>query len=269
MIPPALLSPSSRASPSPGERRGGDHDDDRQRIEHEHDDHAGQAEREQGQERQLEDQVEATVPEHATGTLCRLGSGLSTGPRAPGSPRCSARHTLRALAAALRSIEYARGSVSEASTSAAAPFRLLLRVRYNECDAQGIVFNARWGDYADIASGEYVRALFGSVHPAETGLDWRLVKQTIEWQAPARYDDVLELAIRTLRVGTTSFALETRFVRHADRAPLAVIETVCVMVDHAGEAPDPRRGAGRSRARGAGRHRRSRRRARLRVRPPR
>jgi len=163
------------------------------------------------------------------------------GPAGRGRPRaalrCARRAAPRSLAtrcAALRSIEYARGSVSEASTSAAAPFRLLLRVRYNECDAQGIVFNARWSDYADIASGEYVRALFGSVHPAETGLDWRLVKQTIEWQAPARYDDVLELGVRTLRVGTTSFALETRFVRHADRAPLAAIETVCVMVDHAG-----------------------------------
>lgn len=124
--------------------------------------------------------------------------------------------------------------MSEASPSAA-PFRLLLRVRYNECDAQGIVFNARWADYADIASGEYMRALFGSVHPAETGLDWRLVKQAIEWQAPARYDDVLDLRVRTLRVGTTSFTLETRCLRHGDAAPLAAIETVCVMVDPAGK----------------------------------
>ena len=124
--------------------------------------------------------------------------------------------------------------MTSASTSAAAPFRLLLRVRYNECDAQGIVFNARWADYADIASSEYVRALFGSVHPAETGLDWRLVKQITQWQAPARYDDVLELRVCTLRVGTTSFALETRFLRHADEAPLASIETICVMVDRAG-----------------------------------
>lgn len=114
------------------------------------------------------------------------------------------------------------------------PFRLLLRVRYNECDAQGIVFNARWGDYADIASGEYMRALFGSVHPAETGLDWRLVKQVIEWRAPARYDDVLDLRVRTVRVGTTSFVLATEFRRHADQAHLASMETTCVRVDPGG-----------------------------------
>lgn len=135
--------------------------------------------------------------------------------------------------------------VSEASSSAAAPFHLLLRVRYNECDAQGIVFNARWADYADIASAEYMRALLGSVHPAETGLDWRLVKQTIEWQAPARYDDVLDLRVRALRVGTTSFTLETRVHRHPDGAPLAAIETVCVAVDPRGQKR-PLQGAARA-----------------------
>lgn len=110
------------------------------------------------------------------------------------------------------------------------PFRLLLRVRYGECDAQGIVFNARWGDYLDIAASEYSRALFGGVDPAATGLDWRLVKQTIEWHAPARYDDVIDIRVRTLRVGTTSFELATDLRRYADQTRLASAETVCVMV---------------------------------------
>ena len=119
-------------------------------------------------------------------------------------------------------------------SEAAEPFRLLLRVRYNECDAQGIVFNARWADFADIASSEFIRALFGSVDPAATGLDWRLVKQTTEWRAPARYDDVLDVRVRTLRVGTTSFQLATEYRRFADQAHLAATETTCVMVDPSG-----------------------------------
>jgi acyl-CoA thioester hydrolase len=106
------------------------------------------------------------------------------------------------------------------------PFRLLLRVRYSECDAQGIVFNARWADYVDIAVGEFSRALFGSVDPQITGIDWRLVKQTIEWRASARYDDVLECQVSTVRVGTTSFTLATQFRRGA--AELATAETVYV-----------------------------------------
>ena len=50
----------------------------------------------------------------------------------------------------------------------AEPFRYLLRVRYGECDAQMIVYNARWGDYVDIATTEFTRAVFGTVDPSAT-----------------------------------------------------------------------------------------------------
>lgn len=107
-------------------------------------------------------------------------------------------------------------------------FCLRLRVRYHECDAQHIVFNARWADYVDIAVGEFSRAVFGSL---KESLEWRLVKQTIEWRAPARYDDVLDIRVRTVRVGTTSFTLATEFTR--DGTLLATTETIYVVVDQA------------------------------------
>ena len=110
-------------------------------------------------------------------------------------------------------------------------FRFLFRVRYQECDAQKIVFNARWAEYTDLASTEYTRALFGSVDPDVSGLDWRLVRQTIEWKASGRYDDVLEARIRTVRVGTTSFTLAAEFVRWPDEAVLVTAETVYVSTD--------------------------------------
>lgn len=115
--------------------------------------------------------------------------------------------------------------------STPAPFRFLFRVRYHECDAQKIVFNARWGDYADVASTEYVRALLGSADPDVTGLDWRLVRQTTEWKAPARFDDVLEARVHTARVGTTSFTLATEFRRWPEGSLLVTVETVCVATD--------------------------------------
>ncbi len=113
------------------------------------------------------------------------------------------------------------------------PFRFLLRVRYGECDAQGIVFNARWGDYVDVAVTEYLRAMFGTVDPAAS-IDMRLVKQTLEWRASARYDDVLDCRISTVKIGTTSFTFATQFHRLADGAHLATAETVYVACDPAG-----------------------------------
>ena len=113
------------------------------------------------------------------------------------------------------------------------PFRFLLRVRYGECDAQGIVFNARWGDYVDVAVTEYLRALFGTVESAGS-IEMRLVKQTLEWRASARYDDVLDCRVSTAKIGTTSFTLTTQFRRLADGLDLASAETVYVACDLTG-----------------------------------
>lgn len=121
------------------------------------------------------------------------------------------------------------------------PFRLLLRVRYSECDAQGIVFNARWAEYVDIATAELTRVLFGSVDPAQTNADWKTVKQTLEWKAPGRYDDVLDIRVRTVRVGTTSFTIASEFRRYPYDAVIVTAETVYVMIDpaHGGKRPIP------------------------------
>jgi acyl-CoA thioester hydrolase len=112
------------------------------------------------------------------------------------------------------------------------PFRYLMRVRYGECDAQGIVFNARWGEYVDLAAGEYTRQLFGSADPLASDFDCRLVKQTMEWHAPARFDDVLELRVTTTRIGTTSYTTATQIHRFSDGTHLADCETVYVCVLH-------------------------------------
>lgn len=112
----------------------------------------------------------------------------------------------------------------------AEPFRLLLRVRYGECDPQGIVFNARYGDYLDVAACEYCRALFGGVD-ASTGIDWRLVRQLTEWKAPARFDDVLEIHVVTRAVGTTSFTLGFEARRFPSGPTLVTSVTVYVVVD--------------------------------------
>jgi acyl-CoA thioester hydrolase len=111
------------------------------------------------------------------------------------------------------------------------PFRFLFRVRYQECDAQKIVFNARWGDYVDLAATEYTRAIFGVADPAEIGFDWRLVRPVLEWKAPGRFDEVIEARVHTLRVGTTSFTVATDFRRWPDGPRLVTAETVYVVVD--------------------------------------
>lgn len=87
------------------------------------------------------------------------------------------------------------------------PFRYYVRVRYQECDAQNVVFNARYGDYIDLAISEFLRASMPGRDPFDGTFEIQVVRQLIEWTAPARYNDVLEIATRVTRFGTTSFTV--------------------------------------------------------------
>jgi acyl-CoA thioester hydrolase len=113
------------------------------------------------------------------------------------------------------------------------PFRYYLRVRYGECDAQKVVFNARYGEYVDLSITEFFRAIGYGEQMVSGEVDFQLVRQVTQWRAPARYDDVLEGSVSTLRVGNTSFALQCIF-RVAGKEPvICECETVYVLVDSA------------------------------------
>ena len=113
----------------------------------------------------------------------------------------------------------------------ALPFRYYLRVRYIECDAQKVVFNSRYGEYVDVSINEFLRAIGVLPEFLEGRLDFQLVKQTVEWKAPARFDQVLELSIAAVRLGTTSFTIATTFRIAGQEAPIVTAETVYVLVN--------------------------------------
>lgn len=108
-----------------------------------------------------------------------------------------------------------------------------LRVRYGECDAQKVVFNARYGDYVDVAVLEFMRALPMGKRFLNGELDYQLVKQTTEWKASARFDDELFISVSVLRLGNTSFTLRADFRLAADEDIIVTSETVYVLVDGA------------------------------------
>ena len=112
------------------------------------------------------------------------------------------------------------------------PFRYYLRVRYQECDAQHVVFNARYGEYVDMACFEFLRTALPRPSNATDGtFEIQTVRQVVEWKRPARFDDVLEIAVRTDRIGSTSFTLSFDIRRAGEAEPLVTSETVYVHVD--------------------------------------
>jgi acyl-CoA thioester hydrolase len=82
------------------------------------------------------------------------------------------------------------------------PFRYAAytRVGFSDTDAQGVVYYGRYMPYFDLARTEYHRHL-NHVHPRG---EFAMRALTVEYHAPARFDDLLEVFVRVARVGTTS-----------------------------------------------------------------
>jgi acyl-CoA thioester hydrolase len=86
--------------------------------------------------------------------------------------------------------------------------RMPLRVRYHECDAQGVVFNAHYLAYADMASFECLKTLFGThANLLERGVDLVVAESNVRYLAPCRFDEDLVVDVFTERVGNTSLIL--------------------------------------------------------------
>ena len=119
-----------------------------------------------------------------------------------------------------------------------------LRVRWADLDPQGVVFNPNYLTYFDVGTTEYFRAI-GCVYPGAffaQGVDTFLIKATVEFKAPAKFDDEIEVQARVRRIVRTSitFLLSIRrgdellvsgelvyvFASLSDRKPAPVPEIV-------------------------------------------
>ena len=100
------------------------------------------------------------------------------------------------------------------STSEHPPFSYELRVRYGECDAQGIVFNANFLSYVDVVLTEIWRESMGSYDLLlETGVDTVVGEANLRFLAPGRFDDILRIEGGFDGLGTTSTMLKLWFRR--------------------------------------------------------
>ncbi len=117
-----------------------------------------------------------------------------------------------------------------------------LRVRWSETDAQGVVFNARYLDYADVAITEYWRAAKLRERAGGEQPEFHVKKATVTWSAPVLPDEMIELMARTLATGRTSVThlVEIHGVNEGGKDDLrATIELVTVNVDLATHRPQP------------------------------
>jgi acyl-CoA thioester hydrolase len=126
------------------------------------------------------------------------------------------------------------------STSERVPFTHELRVRYGECDAQGIVFNANFLAYVDVVLTEIWRESMGSYDLLlETGVDTVVAEANMRFLAPGRFDDILRIEGGFDGLGTTSTTLKLRFLRDDDLLVEADIRYVFVDLERWEKSPIP------------------------------
>jgi acyl-CoA thioester hydrolase len=84
-------------------------------------------------------------------------------------------------------------------------YRHRLRVRYGECDPQGVVFNANYLAYFDVVLTEWWREALGSYSAMlEAGADMVVAETRIVFRSSAVFDDEIDFELRVMRLGTTA-----------------------------------------------------------------
>ena len=112
------------------------------------------------------------------------------------------------------------------------PFKYsaLARVGFSDTDAQGIVYYGRYLPYFDQARVEYARHLeMLATGPEE--YEFVMRANTIEYHAPARFDNLLEVFIRVARIGRTSVTYECAAYRVGDDVLMVTATQTLVLVD--------------------------------------
>lgn len=127
------------------------------------------------------------------------------------------------------------------ATDRKAPFRYsaFVRVGFSDTDAQGIVYYGRYMPYFDTARVEYHRHLGLLMTDAWEEEQPVMRASSIEYHAPAQFDDLIEVFIRVARIGRTSITFECAAYRVEDDALMVTASQTLVLVDLAERKPCP------------------------------
>ncbi len=118
------------------------------------------------------------------------------------------------------------------------PFKYsaLARVWFSDTDAQGVVYYGRYLPYFDHARTEYHRHL-GQF--AVDGAEFVMRASSVEYHAPARFDDLIEAFVRISRIGRTSVTYECSAYRLPEGTLMVTAAQTVVLIDLDSRRPMP------------------------------
>lgn len=114
------------------------------------------------------------------------------------------------------------------------------KIRYSDCDPQGIVFNGNYPRYWDDAVTDWLEeAGYGGAELGGQGVDVVTARLEIDFKAPASLGETLETAVGVERFGNTSMTIAITTKRLSDGVVVAEGREVVVFVDPESFQPTP------------------------------
>ena len=114
-------------------------------------------------------------------------------------------------------------------------FKHTLRVRWKECDVQGIAYYGSYIDFIDVAQAEYFRNLgILTHHPDKREIfDLAAVKVTLEYKSPAKIDELIDVFFKVEKIGNSSLDKRSEIYRNGTNELLCSGQSVSVNFDSA------------------------------------
>ncbi|MFN0055322.1 MAG: acyl-CoA thioesterase [Planctomycetales bacterium] len=112
------------------------------------------------------------------------------------------------------------------------------RVQFAETDMAGIVHFANFYRYMEETEHAFFRSLGFSIvdkQPDGTVIGWPRVRATCSFEAPAYYDDILEIDLEVTRQGVKSLTMGFVFRRGEQRLATGELKTCCCLYQPGGK----------------------------------
>lgn len=113
-------------------------------------------------------------------------------------------------------------------------FDFQVRVRYDEADPMGFVHHANYFRYFELCRTEMLRAGGGSYKEVEESGEYVVVvKATVKYRSPARYDDLLNVHLEITKFGRAKVVHQYAITRGDE--VLTQAELTLAVIDHDGQ----------------------------------
>ncbi len=108
-----------------------------------------------------------------------------------------------------------------------------MRLYWEDTDAGGVVYHSQYLNFFERARTEWLRAK--GIHQGrlaeEAGVVFAIRRMGIDWLAPARLDDLLDVTVHSVRAGSARLEFRQDMFRHGDGQLLASATVTAACLD--------------------------------------